>query len=252
MASVPEEIIPERDFYHKWGMATETVVKGFRHHVRRRCIEGLPMIPSCDFERALISYFLHRGSYDNMCHVFRDIGTFEPLGEQTIWRDDTHLMKTRYQEATAFILLSFNSLSFLMEKHTNMDNTIDGTGWQCLGMESVTLWSPSMDEKLRGKNGEEAWHMFKKKATSIPGETAATYEGGSFRTKLPSSTVQTTYMCGNPQCEELEHKVKTPAQGKKEWHGTQLSACARCRKIRYCSKKCQLADWKRHKTTCRS
>lgn len=29
MASIPEEIGPEQEFYHKWGMATDTVVQGF-------------------------------------------------------------------------------------------------------------------------------------------------------------------------------------------------------------------------------
>jgi ankyrin repeat protein len=41
--------------------------------------------------------------------------------------------------------------------------------------------------------------------------------------------------CGNPDCAE---------SGKKQ--------CARCRKVRYCSRECQVAHHRIHKTTCRA
>ena len=42
--------------------------------------------------------------------------------------------------------------------------------------------------------------------------------------------------CGRPSCSRTDD----------------LARCVACRAILYCSKKCQVADWKRHKITCRA
>lgn len=46
---------------------------------------------------------------------------------------------------------------------------------------------------------------------------------------------------GNPQCSKCR---KTLPEGK-------VSVCSRCRSVSYCSKECQVADWKQHKVFCR-
>mmetsp|Transcript_1938 Transcript_1938/g.2863 ORF Transcript_1938/g.2863 Transcript_1938/m.2863 type:complete len:100 (+) Transcript_1938:990-1289(+) len=44
--------------------------------------------------------------------------------------------------------------------------------------------------------------------------------------------------CGHRSCQEKEKKVKG------------FRNCSRCKRIAYCSKECQRADWKRHKEEC--
>ncbi|KIM37013.1 hypothetical protein M413DRAFT_448743 [Hebeloma cylindrosporum] len=45
------------------------------------------------------------------------------------------------------------------------------------------------------------------------------------------------YKCGNPEC--YVRAIEVP-----------LKACAKCKTIRYCSRECQAAHWKRHKVWC--
>ena len=50
--------------------------------------------------------------------------------------------------------------------------------------------------------------------------------------------------CGNSKC----HKIDCEEYGL----NVQLSACSRCKLIKYCSKECQTQDWKKHKSICNS
>ncbi|KDR79804.1 hypothetical protein GALMADRAFT_241889 [Galerina marginata CBS 339.88] len=43
--------------------------------------------------------------------------------------------------------------------------------------------------------------------------------------------------CGNPECYARQREIE-------------LKACARCKSMRYCSRECQVAHWKSHKTSC--
>ncbi|KAH9849734.1 hypothetical protein C2E23DRAFT_838269 [Lenzites betulinus] len=45
--------------------------------------------------------------------------------------------------------------------------------------------------------------------------------------------------CGNYECAKLSNSL------------SQLSQCTACKSILYCSRRCQTADWKRHKKYCR-
>mmetsp|Transcript_25111 Transcript_25111/g.42402 ORF Transcript_25111/g.42402 Transcript_25111/m.42402 type:complete len:280 (-) Transcript_25111:161-1000(-) len=47
-------------------------------------------------------------------------------------------------------------------------------------------------------------------------------------------------MCGNVNCGRVEDKMGT------------YMACSRCKKAHYCSKACQVANWKVHKKTCKA
>jgi hypothetical protein len=44
--------------------------------------------------------------------------------------------------------------------------------------------------------------------------------------------------CANPSCNEYEKEVK------------EFQRCSRCRKVAYCSQKCQKENWKSHKKLC--
>ncbi|TFK38289.1 hypothetical protein BDQ12DRAFT_127510 [Crucibulum laeve] len=52
--------------------------------------------------------------------------------------------------------------------------------------------------------------------------------------------------------QSLQNSPKCTKCSKPESDEVRLMSCARCRQLHYCSKQCQVADWKRHKADCAS
>jgi hypothetical protein len=98
------------------------------------------------------------------------------------------------------------------------------------------------------QSDEEFLRMFQRDKELAPTEASMVYKGGSFNRNLPSSKVATEYVCGNPDCDKKEFKVK--GREETEWLGTTLHMCSRCQKENYCSRACQKADWQHHKRVC--
>jgi len=66
-------------------------------------------------------------------------------------------------------------------------------------------------------------------------ESQLKYEIPQYNSDIPVELVK----CGNPNCGKLENKKH------------EFKKCARCKSISYCSKECQVADWKTHKKICK-
>lgn len=255
-AENPKDTQGERQFYNHWGVLLQTAKEKFKDMtIRRLSGEEHPMDPLNEYDRAFYSYFHCRGCYDNMCNIFAKRlllpgGRIKPVGrEGALWKD--HFEMHGYgKEMGGFYMLSFSSTPYEIERNADLPNMIDNTGWVCLGLDTITLWSPSMEEMLKNaQSNEERVRMFTDSPEGAPGPAAIMYNGRSFSQNLPSSIRQTTYTCGNANCTKTGKKVKSHARGI-QYQGVPLKKCSRCEKEWYCSSACQRMDWKRHKKVC--
>ncbi|KIW10340.1 hypothetical protein PV08_11302 [Exophiala spinifera] len=76
------------------------------------------------------------------------------------------------------------------------------------------------------------------RAAISPPFSAAMFEGGCKLDML------------NQEAEEHQAKACNSCGRDEAVNGSGLLSCARCRKVRYCSKECQRVDWKKHKANC--
>jgi len=95
-------------------------------------------------------------------------------------------------------------------------------------------------------------------------ERALNYSGGTFGSKISESQMNAEdciAKCANPACDVSElkrsfrkntmKKAKKVFPQSKHWKvPSRLMKCSRCNKVLYCSRACQKAHWKVHKTTC--
>ena len=147
-----------QDFYETYGILQQHATAVMKFHFARRCAkEQPPFRPQNPHEYFVMSVLKQMGAYDGMAKImaqaFGDIGAKQiyPLGDTPLWSD--HEEMDGYRNCMGCSIFCFLPVPVAATITNEMNDTV--YGWRVIGFDTLTLWLPDMERRMRAATTEE-------------------------------------------------------------------------------------------------
>jgi hypothetical protein len=154
----PETLKRAQDFYETYGIPQQHATAVLKFHFARRCAgEQPPFAPQNPHEHYVMSVMKSLGAYDGMGNVmaqaFGEVGAknIHPIGDAPLWSD--HEEMDGYRNSMGCSIFCFLPVPVAATITNDMNDTV--YGWRVIGFDTLTLWLPDMERRMRAAKTEE-------------------------------------------------------------------------------------------------
>jgi hypothetical protein len=154
----PQTLKRCQDFYETYGVTQQHATAVMKFHFARRCAkEQPPFAPQNPHEFYVMSVMKKLGAYDGMAKImaqaFGDVGVknIYPLGDAPLWSNDEAM--DGYRNSMGCSIFCFLPVPVAATITNEMNDTV--YGWRVIGFDTLTLWLPDMERRMRAAKTEE-------------------------------------------------------------------------------------------------
>jgi hypothetical protein len=154
----PEALKRCQDFYETYGIPQQHATAVLKFHFARRCArEHPPFAPKNPSEYFVMSVMKNMGAYDHMgkimAQAFGEVGAknIYPIGDAPLWSD--HEEMDGYRNSMGCSIFCFLPVPVAATITSEMNDTV--YGWRVIGFDTLTLWLPDMERRMRAAKTEE-------------------------------------------------------------------------------------------------